>query len=267
MIEIINAAFKSMLLDFIGLAAGCLILFAANLRLKKKPALRPAGRIENAFAIAACSLIGIALPFGPFGAVPVMAALWLSGFELPLVLPLLVSNFIFNLSMPLADAVFVWNGNLPRIAAAFAAGALAGALLSVRGVNERETFRGSAYLNLFTAQRGKTNYFKILGSYAETAGLFIVAGAVLKASLSAELIYRLQNLFFASYVGSSAIGLIAKLNVFSPLFGSSLQILERLVDFSSLACLVMLFRVKPLIRLYVLYIAIALVLAASLFFK
>jgi hypothetical protein len=215
--------------------------------------------------MAAASLLGMLLPFGAFGAIPVLAAGWVLGLELPLVLPLFLSNAMFNLFIPINAPVFILNGNIVRIVTAFAAGMLGS--LWMRDATEENALRGGTFQRLFQCQEIKSNYLRILKDYVEAAGLFIVAVAVLKAVFSFDLMYGLQNAFYSTDFGLSAIYAMARLNVMNPFFTASGQLVERLLDFSSLAAFLLLFRFRRALGLYGLYAAIALLLAVSIFIR
>jgi uncharacterized membrane protein YraQ (UPF0718 family) len=266
MLSVIYSTFQTVLVNLLQLAAGCLVLFIAVVLKQRGIRFNVHGRTQIVLALLASSFLGLVLPLGPFGSAPVVAVLWLAGLELPLALPLLISNFLFNLSMPLTGSVFIWNGNISRIAAAFAAGVLAGLLLSQLKLDEQAIIRKSAWRCLFARQEKKANYFIILRDTVEAAGLFIVAGAILRAAFSANALYWLQNQFFSSSAGLTTMTTLSKLDVFNPIFGASVQILGRLIDFSALACFVFLFRAKHVCLLYIYYAAIALVLSVGLFF-
>lgn len=259
-------AFRNMLMDILQLAVGCVFPLIANLMQKRGLNLRAVGRRHRLLAVAASSLAGMLLPVGSFGVVPVMAALWLSGLELPLAVPLLVSNFLFSMYMPLTYAVFVLSlSSLIRIALAFASGVLAGIALSRSGLGAQGVFRRSAFERLFAGQENKTNYLFIFKDYIEMAGLYILAASILRAVFSAGLFYWLQGQFLTSGLGLSASTALSRLNVFSPFFGTTLDLLGRLVDFSALASLIFLLKFRHLCKLYAYYLVVALLLAVSLF--
>jgi hypothetical protein len=265
MANIAMQAFRNMLMDVLQLAAGCAFPFLLGFLIKKGLKLRVEGRKNRLLAMAASSLAGMLLPVGSFGVVPVLAALWLEGMDLPLLLPLLVSNFLFSMYMPLSYAVFVWSGNIIRIVLAFVLGVLAGLVHSRNGAEAQDVFRKSTFEKLFEGHRGKKNYLLIFKDYIEIAGLYILVAAILRSALSAGVFYWLQGQFLTSGFGLAASTALAKLNVFSPFFGTTLAVLGRLVDFSALASLVFLLKFKSLGKLYAYYIAVALLLAISLF--
>lgn len=264
MLSFIYAVFRSTLIGTLELAVGCLLPVFANHFTTQGAALNAGGRAKRCAVSLAAAFAGMLLPFGSFGAIPVVAAGWLAGLDLPLVLPLLVSNFIFNLSMPLTDAVFVWSGNIVRIAAALGAGALSGVWLLRSGGKAGNILRAAAFSRFFEGHRGKRNYLSIFRDYFESAGLFILAAALLQAFLAQYAGPWLQGSFFGSAIGMSVANGMSRLNVFNPFFGAALQILGRLLDFSALASLILLLRVRQVTKIYILCIALAALLSVSL---
>lgn len=267
MLPFISLTFQNLLLNILQLAVGCIFPLCAYLLKKRGISIVGLGHLQKSLVVIATSFAGMLLPLGPFGAVPVVAALCMTGLELPLALPLVVSSFIFNMSMPLTETVFVWNGNIARIAAAFAAGVLAGLLLSLRKKDVQDIIRKSTYRQFFSGQQGTANYFIVLKNYIEAAGLYIIAGAILRAAFSADVSYWLQNQFLTSDVGLATMTSLSRLNVFNPVFGASVLVLGRLIDFSALAGAAFLLRPKSIVMLYLYYVLLALFLAAGLFLK
>lgn len=267
MANIAVQAFRNMLMDALQLAAGCALLLAAGILARRGVKPQVSGRKGTLLTICACSAAGMLLPVGSFGILPAAAALWLMGLELPFAAALIVSNFLFSLYMPITYAVFLWSDNVVRIALAFLSGILAGLVCSHSGRTARDAFRKGAFDKLFEGQRGKTNYLLILKDYVESAGLFIVAAAVLRAALSAGALYAMQGKFLTSGFGFTVSAALSRLNVFSPFFGTTMDVLGRLVDFSAIAALLLLLRFKTFCKLYLYYFAVALLLSVSLFIK
>lgn len=265
MLQYIRAAFSIMLLNLAQLSAGCLLVFAAAKLKRQGVRFTAESRLRRAVIVLSSSLSGILLPLGPFGALPALAAGRMLGLEIPCILPLFVSGFIFNLSMPLTEAVFTWKDNWVRIAAAFSSGALAGFLLACAKAGGPNLIRRAAWSKLFSVPESRAGYFHILKAHVETAGLAVVAGALLNAALDSGAAYRLQNLFFSTDIGYAAIKALSIPTVFNPAFVAALQILGRLVDFTALSAAVLLFKIRNAALLYGLFLCVVLVLSVSLF--
>jgi uncharacterized membrane protein YraQ (UPF0718 family) len=260
MLEFIGAMFKSVLLDIMQLAAGCLFIVAANLMKAKGYSIRADSRSKRMLAIFSTSIAGVALPFGAFGAIPVAAAAWIAGLELPLVVPLLVSNFLFNLSLPILHDDFVWNVCIAWIPLAFIAGVLSGAAMLRSREKACDPLRNGPYALLFEGQANRANYPKILLRYFEAAGLFIFAAAILNALFSLYVVYWLINTDLCILIAGS----LAKLNVFNPFFDATQQLLGRIADFSALAALLLLMKTKNVVKLYAFIIVVMILFSISL---
>lgn len=258
MAAVLEQAATLLFLRLAQLALGCLLAWGASALARR--GVRWPGRQRLLLpAMAVSAALGMALPLGGFGMVPVVAALMLLGFTLPQALPALVSSLLFNLIEPLTQPVFLWNGNMVRMAAAFAAGILAGALAG-RFFPDDCLLRPSVQGRLFPPQRQRWGWPALFRDQIEVFGLVLALAAVLAAVLDGGLFYWLQTRFFASDFGTAATGGIARFNVFNPVFVAGGQMLMRFTDPLMVLCVAATLRWRPALALgaYVLLVSLLL---------
>lgn len=260
----ISALFGSVLADLLQLAAGCLCIVAANRMKAGGFSLRVDSPRKKMLTAVAAPLAGALIPLGAFGAIPVAAAALLSGLELPFVLPFLVSNLLFNLSLPLTQDTFAWNGSLLRMLTAAAAGMLCCAALVRSGGFAARLPRAGAYRLLVDEQAGERNYPRVLRRYFEAAGLWIFAAAAANAAFSLYIGDWLYMRILGTGPGMAVAEALSGLNILNPYF---LPTLERLIDFSALAAMLLFLKTRSVLKLYLFYAAALLPLAATLWIR
>lgn len=271
MLPFISVLFRYVLLDLIQLALGCLFIAAANMIRAKGFAIRATSLSQKRVVIVATSFIGVLLPLSAFGAIPVAAAFWIIGLDLPLIIPFIISNFLFNFSLPLSQVltqnVFIWSSIPVKILVALLAGAIAGLIVLHKAEQSERLLRASSYGVLFEDQVKEKNYLRILRRYFETAGLFIFAAAVLNTAFSLFADYWLYDKFLGTGFGMSLEDTLSTLNVFNPYFDTAQFILQRLIDFSALGALLLLFKTKSTVKFYGFFIIIIALLSVSLWIR
>lgn len=266
MFAVIYDIFGTVVNNILQLLAGCVFSFLLFSHL---------GRADRKYKFQCCSfnsisgillssLFGILLPFGPYGTLPVIIGLYMSGASLAAILPLLISNFIFNMSVPLTEMNFVWEVNVLRIVAAYAAGAVAGMVLTNSRTDTDKILRENVWERFVKELRNLSGFLRMFGSYMSSTGLLIVSGAVLNTLFYRYIFYFLLNQIYSSSFGSNAINAFMGVDVANAMFVAAGQVINRLMDFTALLAVAFLLRLKSMLCLYAYYSIIAGILTVSI---
>lgn len=195
--------------------------------------------------VTAAAICGSALPLGIFGALPLAAAALSVGPEAACAF--IASNLLFNVLVPFNDPTFIWMTGYTRVVLALAAGILAGiAAHRLKDAGE-SLFRDKAKVSL----RG--------------IWPFAAAGALLGTAFRAYGLGALMNFMFTNPFTSALPYVFAQADVTNPFFILATRILMTLTDFSALAALAALLRLRGVVAYLVFFALLAALLGATAF--
>jgi len=128
----------------------------------------------------ALAVLGILLPLGPFGILPLAIALLCAGAGIEAIVPLFVSNMTFNTLMPFTEISF--DGNLVwlRILAALLTGMLSFFIFRALFAHREMPVR-KGVIEKFRPFFERGGLFELFSVMINEIGLFLIAGIVLSA--------------------------------------------------------------------------------------
>ncbi len=163
-------------------------------------------RNNDYLIIIAASLLGLLVPLGIYGLIPIFVALSKIGFPLSMILPLIISNSLFNTLVPFFDPTFTWRTGIPRIVLAFLAGIIAGVIAKTfrfaNGFFEKSSLN-RVFQKPESAAKTIKSFFKSLGIIGIYLIIGVIADLFLKRFDITQIIFRLtyapQLGFMAKY--------------------------------------------------------------------
>ncbi len=196
--------------------------------------------------VAAAAVCGAALPFGVYGALPLAAAALYVGGDAALAF--IASNLLFNALVPFTDPTFIWRTGYPRVILALGAGLLAG----LAAGRFKDAGRG-----LFREKAARVSLRAIWP--------FAAAGALAFSAFRSYGLGVIMNFMFTSPLTSALPYIFAQADVTNPFFILATRILMTLTDFSALAALAALLKIRGIIAYFVFFGLLAVLLGATAF--
>jgi uncharacterized membrane protein YraQ (UPF0718 family) len=164
------------------------------------------GNKHHYLTIIVTSLLGMLLPIGIYGLIPICVAFTKIGFPLYATLPLIISNAIFNALVPFFDPTFTWRTGLPRIIIAFLAGIIAGVSIKAFRFVDNGVLEKNSLSSLFYKPEGFAQSVKSFFKSLRVIGIYLLIG------VCAELLLKrfdiVQIIFQMAY--APQLGFIAK---------------------------------------------------------
>lgn len=152
------------------------------------------------------SLLGMLLPIGIYGLIPICAAITKIGFPLYATLSLIISNSLFNALVPFVDPTFTWRTGLPRIIIAFLAGIIAGVNIKAFRFADNGVLEKNSLSSVFHKPEGFAQSIKSYFKSLWVIGIYLFIG------VCAELLLKrfdiVQIIFQMAY--APQFGFIAK---------------------------------------------------------
>jgi hypothetical protein len=251
--------------NLVQLVIGCMFLFSVHFLLTVKKGKVQTVCSNNNISIYISALIGITLPCGTYGAVPVVIGLYMSGTEIFSLIPLLISNFIFNMSIPLLEVNFIWKANAFRILTAVITGVFTGILLRSFKMDGSKILREKPGYNLIICHHDLKGFILLCKNFIDSAGLYLILGVTLHIFFDRYIFYSLLKALYSSSVGLYAINYFMGLDVANFMFAAAGQIINRLMDLTALSAFLWLLKFKSVVILYVYYFLIVITLIIPVF--
>lgn len=232
-----------------------------------------AGKLKNiksGFAgdislIALFSLVGVVLPLGPYGVLPIFAALAATGLKPFMILPLLMANAVFNMLIPYNDVSFAWKTGMKRVVFALLAAILAGILLRRLKDRGESLLRSDNITTLGESEGDLSKVFGKLSTTVSTAGPYLIAGVIVDVVFHKYIWWDILNFITHNSYTSFVPGFFARYNVANPFFLLAMTIAFILLDFVRTSSFTVVFRLKGLVLYYIYFAAWVLLLGISAF--
>lgn len=282
MFDYVAATVRLFVSSSIQLALGCAVAaILARIRAAERlrrfagrgatSATRARGAVTGAAARgAAAALCGAILPLGIFGSLPIASAALAIGVGAESVLAFLTSNLLFNTLVPFTDPFFIWRTGYPRVILAVAAGigvALVGRRLkgSGRGLLRDRPLPAAPETAPATGKSGVGAVLRyLLASLAETWP-YAAAGALIGTAFLSYGLGAIMNFMFTNPLTSALPYVFAQADVTNPFFILATRILMTLTDFSALAALAAILKVRGLVAFFVFFGLLAALLGTTAF--
>ncbi len=259
MFDIISEMGETLIFNIVQLIAGCILAWVLYHFLNKK--VKPTeGKFVKDLCLAVLFIvIGMILPLGSFGIIPIMAALMILGFKPYIILPMFVSSTIFNILISFNDISFVWRTGYRRVILAFVIGLAFVFILKISKISVRLT-------NFPKFEDNKINFkgiASIAGDMINKLGIFLVVGIVADTLFNT---YVLPGIIDAIFKSASFIPkYFGSLNVVNPFFILAITLVKAIFDLTRLSALISFFKPKGFIIYYAGLTAFTVLLAATAF--
>ncbi len=265
MFELVSEIGVSIASNVAQFIAGCLLSIPLYYFAEKKLKNIKPGVAGDILLIAAFSLLGAALPLGPYGVVPLFGALVSAGLRPFAALPLLAANSVFNMLIPYNDVSFAWRLGAKRVVLALAAAILAGLLLRMLKDGGRSLLRAGGINAPGVIAGGKIKVLSILSANIGLAGPFVIVGVSFDVILHKYLWWDIITFITHNSYTDFLPGFFARYNVANPFFLLAITLAFVLLDLARTSAYAVIFRLKGLVIYYAYFAALILLLGISAF--
>ncbi|MDP4145246.1 MAG: hypothetical protein Q8936_12320 [Bacillota bacterium] len=207
------------------------------------------------------------MPLNTFGLIPIIAALVILDKGQHIAIPLVISNTLFNMTSSFMDVGFLWSQAPGRIVVAVFAGTIAGVILTKTSLRNKNIVRLPLLSKLADAEDTPMNLGTAISNSLYLIGPFIIIGSFGYTLLSNHLMEWLKTLIYGSSFGLNFVKTSARLNLFNNVFMIALSIFTTLINPLFICASLFIFKIKGIIRIYIYYGLIFILLSCSLFIK
>jgi uncharacterized membrane protein YraQ (UPF0718 family) len=267
MAEFIFSTGISVLINTLQLILGCILSILLFYFTNNKIQISGSKLSQDIIIIVLFSFIGIILPLGTFGVIPIIIVLLIVKFKSHAVFSLLVSNIIFNMIVPFIDPGFIWKTGFLQVVLAFTAGVTIGLLLRLLKTNENIIFKihdiGFDEKNPFSISIVKN----ILNKTIIKVVPFIIVGVIINLLFQKYIFSGFFNEIFSNSKTSFIPVFLAKHDVASPTFLLAMTLFTTLMDLTKVSALLFLLKIKGLGVFFGFCLFLIIMLAVPAFIK
>lgn len=227
---------KTLLFQMVQMLAGCLLAYALWKMLEGKPGAVSELNREKVLVTILASLMGIALPMGIYGMIPMVLVLVRLGLRFSLAVPLLVSNFLFNMLVPFTEVGFSWKSGLLRMLLAVGMGIAAGLVLS------RIKTDPAGLLRTVGLKENPKGPIGLAHSYLMAAGVYLILGVVLEVIFKEYFFYDFVNVVNISQISAVVFGFVKGYDITTGLFLINMILFNLVVNVITLSGVLFLFK-------------------------
>lgn len=166
--------------------------------------------------IAIFSALGLLLPLGTYGTIPLAFALLAIGLRHVYILPLIFSNAMFNMLVSYTDISFSWKTGTGRVLLAFTAGFVSGLVFKL--IKNEDIIRMETPS---LEDNSRSSFARVIGFFSENInafGLFLIIGAVLNALFHKYLLESVVNFIFLNPLLTNSLKYFLWFDVANPYF-------------------------------------------------
>lgn len=247
------------------LIIGCLLSIPLYYLAAEKMKNIKSGFISDTALIVAFSLLGALLPLGPYGVIPIFAALLAAGLKPFIALPLLIANTCFNMLIPYNDVSFTWRTGIERVIFALFAAILAGMAFRIFVGRGKGLLRLDNITALGEINGNLKGSFGIIARNISLAGPYLIVGVIVDTVFHKYIWWDFLNFITHNSYTDFIPGFFSRFNVTNPLFLLALTIALILLDLVRTFAYALIFRLKGLSVYYIYFAAWALLLGMSAF--
>ncbi|MDP4094595.1 MAG: hypothetical protein Q8920_14710 [Bacillota bacterium] len=264
--ELIGDFGLSMLEVIIQIVAGCIIAFGIYKCFKKRVSIKETAFLKELIIILFSTLIGMILPLGVYGIIPIAAVLLFLGFRLYTILPMIFSNVLFTILIPFNDPTFVWRTGYRRVILAFAAGLLIGVVCKAFKSDPGKFLREGNMPDFTIMPAGIKGILNLFTQIINKAGLYVIFGIIIDTLFHKYLFWKVIDFIFTNPNTSFIPKYFAGLNVVNPFFLLTMAIARMLMGFITMSALLAFFKPRGWVLYYGYYLILAVLLGISAFF-
>jgi uncharacterized membrane protein YraQ (UPF0718 family) len=216
--------------------------------------------------IFAISTVGLVIPLGTYGIIPIVAYAYSAKCKSYKILPFIVSNYIFNMTIPFTEANFTWKTAPARIIVACLAGVFAGIIAKMFSKKTEGKFFHERLFEISPKEEGLKGLLSFLKACIETTVFFVLFGVVLNSIFHRFIMYDTLKAVYSSPLGSTALKYMNGFNVMNPFFMMALTIANILMDITKLSALSFMLKIRGIAAYILYFLALITILASSIYF-
>lgn len=261
----INAAAKSMISNVIQVLIGCILSMLVYCFASIKRSEKASSNCADNVKITAAALCGILFPVGPFGAVPIAAALAGIKSKLYYILSFMFSNAFFNLLTPSTSVGFTWKRGFIRVIVAFLAGIIIGFITKTLKVKKEVVLKNEILESAENKWTGFSSIKTVIINNFNIVGIYLLLGVLINTAF--ELYVKTDLIFsFYKYPALKFIPMLfSNYNVVNPFFLTTMNIAEMLLTLTVSAAVLSISRLKGFLLFLGYYVLLAALLGLSAF--
>ncbi|MCX7773541.1 MAG: hypothetical protein N2376_10570 [Clostridia bacterium] len=210
------------------------------------------------------AFIGILIPVGPLGVLPLVIGLSIALRDTRIAIPMLAANAVFNMSIPLTETGFTFGASYVRILSAFVIGLVSYFAISILCKDSVLLIRKNK-LELYEQGYNK-NLLELFPLFINEIGIFLILAVILNAVRS-NLFSDAMMVFLNTSGGDTVKNALLERNANNSVFFiSATSIFNNLIDLSIPAALLSFFKARTTVLFYILSGIATIVLVAAIFF-
>ncbi len=253
----------ALLSNTIQILAGCVLsipMYYYALCRKGNPETRC---LSDTAVIGLSAVLGLIIPFGLYGAIPIFVALYTAGYRIAIIFPFLISNSIFNMLIPYTEASFIWKTGINRVVLAFIAAILAGltlkrARIKFENIMRRKNMPVMNAINL-------SEFAKYVSKHIGTAAIYLLLGAILNVAFRRHIMVGMISFLYTNPHTVFMPLFFSTRDVTNPLFTLTMIIIGIMMNIINFSALLSIFKYKAVAAYYLYLASLALLLALSVF--
>jgi uncharacterized membrane protein YraQ (UPF0718 family) len=246
MFEMIFSSATSVLSNTLQLILGCILSILLFYFINNKNHLSGLKLYQDILVTILLSFVGIILPLGIYGLIPIIIVFLIRKFKDHAVFSLLVSNIIFNMTVTFLDPGFILKSGFLQIILAFVAGILIGVFLRLLITSENIIFKQQDIGFEENKPFNITILKNVLNKTIIKVVPYILAGVIVNLLFQKYIFSGFFNEIFSNSNTSFIPSFLAKHDVTSPNFLLAMTLFTSLMDLTKLSGLLFLLKIKGL---------------------
>jgi uncharacterized membrane protein YraQ (UPF0718 family) len=265
MFELVTLIGESVFFNLLQIGIGCVI---AIILFRIGP-IKTIGNRSNHFVdislIICFAFIGIILPIGTYGVIPILSALILIGFKEYIVIPIVFSNALFNMLVPYNDPSFIWRTGILRVSFAFSSGIIIGLILKFLKTYGENSIKSSSLAYIESKTINPKNLISLFLKNIELLGKYLLIGITIDEIFHKYVLFQSFSLFDTNHYLALVPKFFSTYNVVNPYFLIAILIARMFLDLTKMSGIIAIFNYKGLLRYFAYYIILASLLSISAF--
>jgi hypothetical protein len=241
MLDLVQETGKAFISNGIQLILGTL-LSIPSFFIKIKPQSQSA--VKTVLLILISVLFGMIFPLGPYGLIPLAAALFSGGVQAFIILPFVLSNSIFNLLFAFNDPWFVWGTGIRRVIFAFGTAMVAGLLIYFTRLNDESLVSNRLNQSSIAYREDFPGAMKSLMRNLATVGIFMTAGVIADTFFNKYAIWKIFEIFYMNPQTAQIPQFFSSYDVDKPFFTLLTVIFKLFTNLTAMSAMVYLLKRK-----------------------
>jgi uncharacterized membrane protein YraQ (UPF0718 family) len=266
MFELVTLIGESVFLNLLQIGIGCVIAIVIYKIGWNKTIEIDTNHFIDMALIIAFSLLGIILPIGIYGIIPIVSALIFIGFKEYVVVPIVFSNSLFNTLVPYSDPSFIWKTGILRVGFAFSSGIIIGLIFKVFRSRMKNSIKSSTLTVIETQAINLRNLILLFLRNVEILGKYLLIGITIDVIFHKYILFQSFSLFDTNHYLSLIPKFFSTHDVVNPYFLITMLIARMFLDLTKMSGIIAILNNRGLFRYFAYFIVLATLLSSSAFF-